>query len=105
MNNSIEQTKTMHLEDAYVLVLNTSFDDEPSTPEEDDKDRREFKELCESLLAVPKENYENMPDNQFGIMLLIKTADIYARAKWEEACIATRKSMTEESGLMPSFNP
>lgn len=105
MSNTIEPTKTMHLEDAYVLALNTAFGEVQSTPEENEKSRVYFKHICEVLIAVPKETYPKMKLKDLATLLLIKTADIYARAKWEEACIAARKSMTEESGLMPPFNP
>lgn len=92
----------MKLEDAYVLALNNLHNDEPIDAQEDEESKVEFAKYRTSLLAASKDELDL---NQCVKRILIQMAEIYARAKWEEACIATRKSMTEESGVMPEFIP
>jgi hypothetical protein len=102
MSNTIEPTKTMKFEDAYILATNNIFDEEPIDAQEDEQSKISFLKYRDGLLATPK---EKLSPQQCINRILIQAAEIYARAKWDEACIATRKSMTEESGLMPPFNP
>lgn len=89
----------MKFEDAFIQAARSNHCDTSITDEE-------MAVGFKALLDYFKFDEPNFSDpHELVARTLVQAAEIYARAKWAEACIATRKSIVEESGVMPEFIP